>query len=70
MEGCWLERTTIFYNDLPNSVARIDGELLNDEGDFVILRTDSKIIQIPKNKIIRIEGVRDGRIEAREDKKH
>ena len=51
-----MKKTTVYYNDLPNSVSRIDGELIRDEDDWVILRTENKIIQIPMKLVIRIES--------------
>jgi len=65
-----LEKITIFYNDLPNSVSKIVGELLNEDEVYIFLRTSEKVIRIPVKRIVRTESERDGRMEIRKNTKN
>jgi len=65
-----LEKITIFYNDLPNSVSKIVGELLNEDEVYIFLRTSEKVIRIPVKRIVRTESERDERMEIRKNTKN
>lgn len=45
----------IFYNDIPYSVSKAVGELLEAGNTFFKIKSDGKIISIPFQKIVRIE---------------
>jgi len=64
------ERTAIFYNDLPDSVSKIVGEVLNEDKNFIILKTADRIVQIPIRLIVRIESEKDGRMETGKSQKN
>lgn len=48
-------KITIFYNDLPNSVSKVIGTLIEETENFVVVETDKGKVKIPFLKIIRIE---------------